>query len=64
MKTEIKEEILTQDEYEKREKEIKALIIKLKVKLKRHKVDFKTNPKNWGYVVDLVNFIKVLKEII
>lgn len=51
------------EEYEKREQEIKALLIKLKAKLRKHKTDFLKHPSNWGYVGDLGHIAEVLKEI-
>lgn len=51
-------------EYEKREQEIKILLIKLKSKLKKHKIDFLKHPKNWGYVGDLGHIAEVLREIV
>ncbi|MBI4930176.1 MAG: hypothetical protein HY841_05400 [Bacteroidetes bacterium] len=50
--------------YALREKEIKLLLKELKVKLKKHRKDFKNYTSNWGYVGDLGHISSKLKEIV
>ncbi|MBI4930501.1 MAG: hypothetical protein HY841_07050 [Bacteroidetes bacterium] len=50
--------------YEKRLKEVQFLLKQLNMKFKNHKVIFKKNPLNWGYVGDLTRISKELKELI
>ena len=54
---------LAKTRYVEKEKEIHALLVRLKEKLKRHKQEFSKNTKNWGYAGELEHILGLLKEI-
>ena len=53
----------TQINYEERNIQINKNLDILKLKLKKHKSNFKNKPTNWGYVGDLEFVLNKLIEI-
>ena len=50
--------------YAIRDKEVKMLLRELTAKLKKHRNNFKSNNRNWGYVGDLVRIGRELQELV
>ena len=50
--------------YEYKSMEVGQKITKLKKILKKHNRYFERNPKNWGYLGDLINLDNKLDELI
>ena len=54
----------TQTKYKEGTKEINKKIKLLQKKLIKHKIDFKNNTSNWGYIGDISYINEKLEEVV